>query len=218
MLRTAENRCDNTNTLSFQLNETNLSTRYASRLRTRGCEQRLFTSDLDLPQTSETIDNLVTEIPQPLIPPSRQYQTLRPQLHAKQQLQTIINLECQLPRSKLQRNKNDYYRYLLEQSGLKDKSAATNDVLIPRSILKRNNPGGLIKDKRLEEAKDEYIAYCMKVQQESRTNRKDDDVIGKYDALFGKQISNTNRLLSPKLIQLLREPKVPLDEDFIEQL
>jgi hypothetical protein len=68
-----------------------------------------------------------------------------------------------LPRSKLQRNKNDYYRYLLEQSGLKDKSAATNDVLIPRSILKRNNPGGLIKDKRLEEAKDEYIAYCMKV-------------------------------------------------------
>jgi len=34
-----------------------------------------------------------------------------------------------------------------------------NDVLIPRSILKRNNPGNLVKDRRLEEATQEYYRY-----------------------------------------------------------
>ena len=34
-----------------------------------------------------------------------------------------------------------------------------NDVLIPRSILKRNNPGNLVKDKRLEEATQDYYKY-----------------------------------------------------------
>lgn len=34
-----------------------------------------------------------------------------------------------------------------------------NDVLIPRSILKRNNPGNLIKDKRLEDATQEFLRY-----------------------------------------------------------
>ena len=42
--------------------------------------------------------------------------------------------------------------------GLENKKT-NNDLLIPRSILKRNNPGGLIKDKRLQEATEEYLSY-----------------------------------------------------------
>jgi len=34
-----------------------------------------------------------------------------------------------------------------------------NNILIPRSILRRNNPGGLVKDKRLQEATEQYLIY-----------------------------------------------------------
>ena len=57
-------------------------------------------------------------------------------------------------------NKNDFYRFLLSQNyDNPEKIKANNDVLIPRSILKRNNPGNLIKDKRLEEATQDYYRY-----------------------------------------------------------
>jgi hypothetical protein len=59
-----------------------------------------------------------------------------------------------------QANKNDYYRYLIAQNKNNEgQQKVNNDVLIPRSILKRNNPGNLVKDKRLEEATKEYFRY-----------------------------------------------------------
>lgn len=91
-----------------------------------------------------------------------------------------------------------------------------NDVLIPRSILKRNNPGNLIKDKRLEEATRDYFNYQeemkdLKDKKRAATcgvgNRnshftnlvEEEEYIGKYDALFGKNIKQSNPLLSPKI-------------------
>ena len=47
------------------------------------------------------------------------------------------------------KNNSDLYRSLLEHQ---IDSKVNNDVWIPRSILKRNNPGNLIKDTRLEQA------------------------------------------------------------------
>ena len=63
----------------------------------------------------------------------------------------------------IRKNKNDFYRFLLSKNH--DNLNAVkinNDVLIPRSILKRNNPGGLIKDKRLQEATEDYFSYQKK--------------------------------------------------------
>lgn len=39
-----------------------------------------------------------------------------------------------------------------------------NDVLIPRSILKRNNPGNLVKDKRLLDATEEFNKYQQELE------------------------------------------------------
>lgn len=59
-----------------------------------------------------------------------------------------------------QSNKNDFYRYLISKNKNNEgQFKVNNDVLIPRSILKRNNPGNLVKDKRLEEATNEYFRY-----------------------------------------------------------
>jgi len=58
------------------------------------------------------------------------------------------------------KNKNDFYRMLLNQdSDSIETKKQNNNLLIPRSILKRNNPGGLVKDKRLEEATEQYLIY-----------------------------------------------------------
>jgi hypothetical protein len=63
----------------------------------------------------------------------------------------VINLEASIPNlHNKKKNKNDFYRYLLSQNfDMTETGKMNNDLLIPRSILKRNNPGGLIKDKRL---------------------------------------------------------------------
>ena len=59
-------------------------------------------------------------------------------------------------------------------------------MLIPRSILKRNNPGGLIKDIRLQEATAEYLAYQEQQDQISKdSGAEEDEPISKYNALFG---------------------------------
>jgi len=81
-----------------------------------------------------------------------------------------------------------------------------NDVLIPRSILKRNNPGNLVKDKRLEEATQEYYRYQEDMVHSHRMQRQDSEseMIGKYDALFGRHLKTTNPLLSPKIVQILK--------------
>ena len=64
---------------------------------------------------------------------------------------SIINLEADIKQlNPKKNNKNDFYRFLLAQNYNNPSDAkVNNDVLIPRSILKRNNPGNLIKDKRL---------------------------------------------------------------------
>jgi hypothetical protein len=81
-------------------------------------------------------------------------------------------------------------------------------VLIPRSILKRNNPGNLVKDKRLEEATRDYYRYQAE-QEQIRLMRTEstDDVVGKYDALFGKNLHPFHALLSPKIASIIRAPR-----------
>lgn len=83
-----------------------------------------------------------------------------------------------------------------------------NDVLIPRSILKRNNPGNLVKDKRLEEATQDYYRYQEDIlvghQRMMQRQDSDSEMIGKYDALFGRHLKTNNPLLSPKMKEILK--------------
>jgi hypothetical protein len=69
---------------------------------------------------------------------------------------SIININLDVaagPQQVKRSNKNDFYRFLLSQNHDNPEALKiNNDVLIPRSILKRNNPGNLVKDRRLEEA------------------------------------------------------------------
>ena len=103
-------------------------------------------------------------------------------------------------------NKNDFYRFLLQQNQATNAQKTNNDILIPRSILKRNNPGNLIKDLRLEEATQDYNRYQEEQMQKRYAGGSEDDFeqIGKYDALFGKHIAPTNPLLQPKIAHLVR--------------
>lgn len=98
------------------------------------------------------------------------------------------------------KNKNDFYRFLLSQNfdGF-DSHKINNDLLIPRSILKRNNPGGLIKDKRLQEATKDYLGY-----QNTRIAKQTDERIGRYDALFGQMIDPTHAAFEPKFKNVIQ--------------
>ncbi len=87
-------------------------------------------------------------------------------------------------------NKNDFYRFLLSKND--QCSKLVHDILIPHSILKRNNPGNLIKDQRLQDATIQYLNY-------QKEQPADEMAIGKYDALFGKHIKVTSPMLSPKV-------------------
>lgn len=62
-----------------------------------------------------------------------------------------------------------------------------------------------MKDRRLEEATNDYYRY-QEEQEVLRLTRNDseNDMIGRYDALFGKHLKTTNPLLSPKIAQILR--------------
>ena len=108
---------------------------------------------------------------------------------------TVINFDASMPRiNTIRKNKNDFYRYLLSKNlDNLDAVKINNDLLIPRSILKRNNPGSLIKDKRLQEATEEYISY------QQGQLKKTFEHIGKYDALFGQNIEPSNPVLNPKV-------------------
>jgi hypothetical protein len=78
-----------------------------------------------------------------------------------------------------------------------------NDALIPRTILKRHNPGNLVKDKRLEEATKEFQNY-QEEQAKLIKSASQEDFVGKYDALFGRHLKTTNPLLNPKINQIVR--------------
>jgi hypothetical protein len=88
------------------------------------------------------------------------------------------------------KNKNDFYRYLLEQTqhqiGIAKK--ANNDILIPRSILKKN--GEQAAKKQLLELVD---GPCQ------------DEYIEENEAIYGRKLNKNDPLLSPKLVDLLKE-------------
>lgn len=136
------------------------------------------------------------------------YTTIQQQSFQASNQQSIINLDIEVPTHQKKNNKNDFYRYLLQQNygtGGSEQPKANNDVLIPRSILKRNNPGNLVKDRRLEEATQEYYRYQEDLaQQKLNRTESEEDTIGKYDALFGRQLMAGNPLLSPKMKQVVR--------------
>jgi hypothetical protein len=72
-----------------------------------------------------------------------------------------MNFSTQIPRQQAQKkNKNDFYRFLLSANyDTADNFKINNDVFIPRSILKKNNAPGLIKEQRLEQAAEEFFEY-----------------------------------------------------------
>ena len=76
-----------------------------------------------------------------------------------------------------------------------------NDVFIPRSILKKTNVPGSIKEQRLEAAAEEFFEYQLAVQKLKRDSSE--EYLGKYEVVFGQQLKNNNPLLSPKFKQLL---------------
>lgn len=77
-------------------------------------------------------------------------------------------------------------------------------MLIPRSIIKRNNPGGLIKDLRMQEATADYLAYQDSKEQDTiKGDLPEEEQISKYNALFGQHIEATNPLFSPKVCQVV---------------
>jgi len=123
----------------------------------------------------------------------KEYETLKAHGLTDQHLLSIvdINEETELPNEggRRRKNKNDFYRYLLEQTsqsvGVTKK--ANNDILIPRSILKFNGEQkGKVKKQFLQQpAQDEYIE--------------------ENEAVFGRKLRKNDPLLSPKLIDILKE-------------
>lgn len=117
-----------------------------------------------------------------------------------------MNMMTRIPKQMaLKKNKNDFYRFLLQANyDAHDNYKVNNDVFIPRSILKKNNAPGLIKEKRLELAAEEFFEYQIAMQQ-MQPGEIDEQFIGKYEVVFGQHINNTNPLLSPKFKQLIDE-------------
>ena len=80
-----------------------------------------------------------------------------------------INRDIKLPDlNQKKKNKNDYYRFLLQTNrgeGMfkQDLSKVNNDFFIPRSILKKSNCPGSIKEQRLEAAAEEFFEYQLAV-------------------------------------------------------
>ncbi len=96
-----------------------------------------------------------------------------------------INETTEIPQTMndKRQNKNDFYRFLLLQNHENSAVRANNDILIPRSILKRcDKKGG---KKRKEEVSDTE----MPAQED--------------EELQGIKLKRTNPLLSPKFNQIL---------------
>ena len=101
-----------------------------------------------------------------------------------------LNRNIRLPDLNLRKkNKNDYYRFLLQNNrgdGVmgSDYVKMNNDVFIPRSILKKSNAPGSIKEQRLEAAAEEFFEYQLAMGQMKRENG-DEEYLGKYEVIFG---------------------------------
>ena len=82
-------------------------------------------------------------------------------------------------------------------------SKINNDVFIPRSILKRSNVPGSIKEQRLEAAAEEFFEYQLAIHKLKKETSE--EYLGKYEVVFGQQLQNNNPLLSPKFRDLLQD-------------
>ena len=78
-----------------------------------------------------------------------------------------------------------------------------NDVFIPRSILKRSNVPGSIKEQRLEAAAEEFFEYQLAIHKMKKETSE--EYLGKYEVVFGQQLQNNNPLLSPKFKDIIQE-------------
>jgi len=96
-----------------------------------------------------------------------------------------INQAIELPASQMDKrqNKNDFYRFLLMQNA-SNETRVNNDILIPRSILKRC-------DKKQRDTKGQGTIS---------ENEEEDEA-----QLHGVRLKRTNPLLSPKFNQVLQE-------------
>ena len=72
-----------------------------------------------------------------------------------------INRTTSIPKAEARKqNKNDFYRFLLSTSRIGiEEDRVNNDVLIPRSILKKSYVPGSMKEQRLEAAAEEFFEY-----------------------------------------------------------
>lgn len=141
-----------------------------------------------------------------------------------------LNSSTRIPRDVSHRkNKNDFFRFLLAQnyqaqSGPEpeDKSIQgnyrmNNDVLIPRSILKRALAGG-VKEKRAQiAAEDSFRNHIMEIIHADMQSHpqpppplgiedhtEDDEFLHKDEAILGKRLHKDHMLLSPKLRDLIQ--------------
>ena len=130
-----------------------------------------------------------------------------------------INRDIKLPDLNMKKkNKNDYYRFLLSSNrGERGMMSNTNidkinnDVFIPRSILKKSNFPGSIKEQRLEAAAEEFFEYQLAMNQMKKEIGDEEEYLGKYEVIFGQHLDITNPLLSPKVKTLLNE-KVDIEQ------
>ena len=119
-----------------------------------------------------------------------------------------INRTASLPATATRRkNKNDFYRYLIQNNKERGQTKTGqqmifNDVLIPRSILKKSIVPGSVKEQRLEQAAEEFYDYQVAM---SKMKREDDEeYLGKYEIVFGQHLDVNDPQLSPKVKQLVK--------------
>ena len=103
-----------------------------------------------------------------------------------------INRDIKLPDLNLRKkNKNDYYRFLLSSNrgermvNNNNIDKINNDVFIPRSILKKSNFPGSIKEQRLEAAAEEFFEYQLAMNQMKKEIGDEEEYLGKYEVIFG---------------------------------
>jgi len=136
-----------------------------------------------------------------------------------------LNISTRIPRDISHRkNKNDFFRFLLAQNyqaqaGQEDEKSIqgnyrmNNDVLIPRSILKRALAGGN-KEKRAQiAAEDSFRNHIMEIITADHAGQaplgiedhtEEDEFLHKDEAIMGKKLHKDHMLLSPKLRDLIQ--------------
>ena len=103
-----------------------------------------------------------------------------------------INRTTTLPKGEARKqNKNDFYRYLLSSSRLAgEEDRVNNDVLIPRSILKKSYVPGSTKEQRLEAAAEEFFEYQAAMSQ--LKHKPSQEYLGKYEVVFGEHLETSD--------------------------